>query len=99
MILSYAYVIDLIASFIVKTNPKTIKEAALFPLKRPAFLFTTLLILMLSLDAPISVFCIASTVMTIFSQNTKNGHTFYRIHPILIGYLVGYLGLSLPIRT
>lgn len=93
MILSYAYVIDLIASFIVKTNPKTIKEAALFPLKRPAFLFTNLLILMLSLDAPISVFCIASTVMTIFSQNTKNGHTFYRIHPILIGYLIGGFGI------
>lgn len=93
MTLSYAYMIDLIVSFIIKTNPKTIKEAIFFPLKRPAFLFTTLLILMLSLDAPISVFCTAITVMTIFSQNTKNGHMFYRIHPILMGYLIGVFGI------
>lgn len=95
LILGYAYLIDLLVSFIVGTNPHTVKEGIFFPLKRPTFLFGTLLILMFSLDAPISVFCMAIMVMTIFSQNTKKGHTFYHLHPALIGYFIGVLGIKM----
>ena len=95
LILGYAYLIDLLVSFIVGTNPHTVKEGIFFPLKRPTFLFSTLLILMFSLDAPISVFCMAIMVMTIFSQNTKKGHTFYHLHPALIGYFIGVLGIKM----
>lgn len=93
MVLGYAFFIDLLLSFIVGTNPKTMKEAILFPFKRPTFLFTLLLVLMLSLDAPVSVFCIAITAMTIFSQNSKKGHTFYHLHPVLVGYFISIFGI------
>ena len=93
MVLGYAFFIDLLLSFIVGTNPKTMKEAILFPFKRSTFLFTLLLVLMLSLDAPISVFCIAITAMTIFSQNSKKGHTFYHLHPVLVGYFISIFGI------
>ena len=93
IILGYAWLNDLILSFIVRTIPKSIKQAICFPFKRPTFLFTLLLVLMLSLDGPISVFCVAITAIAIFSQNTKKGHTFYRIHPVLIGYFISVLGI------
>lgn len=93
LVLGYAYVLDLLVSFIVRTNPQTVKEGIIFPFKRPTFLFSTLLILMFSLDAPVSVFYMAITVMTIFLQNTKKGHTFYPFHPLLIGYLIGAWGI------
>ncbi|MDE5976846.1 MAG: RnfABCDGE type electron transport complex subunit D [Turicibacter sp.] len=93
VILGYAYFIDLLISFISRTNPHTFKEGIVFPFKRPAFLFSTLFILMFSLDAPISVCGITITVMTILSQNTKKGHTFYHVSPALIGYLIGVIGV------
>lgn len=93
IILGYAFWIDLLVSFLLGIHPTTLKEGVFFPLRRPTFLFSTLLILMFSLDAPVSVFCIAITVITIFSQNTKKGHTFYHLHPVLIGYFIGVLGI------
>lgn len=89
----YAFFIDLLLSFIVGTYPKTMKDILFFPFKRPTFLFTLLLILMLSLDAPFSVFCISITAMAIFSQNTKKGYTFYHLHPVLIGYFISVFGI------
>ena len=38
-------------------------------------------------------FCVAITAIAIFSQNTKKGHTFYHIHPVLIGYFISVLGI------
>ena len=93
IILGYAFFIDWIAAFIVGALPQNVKERFVFPLQRPTFLNTTLLILMLSLDAPISVFCIAITVIAFLSQNTRHGYTFYCVHPVLIAYIISVLGI------
>ena len=92
-IVGYAFLIDWLAAFLVGTLPRQLKEGLLFPLHRPTVLNTMLLILMFSLDAPISVFCVAITVVALFSQNTRHGYSYYTFHPVLIAYVVGVFGL------
>ena len=92
-IVGYAFLIDWLAAFLVGTLPRQLKEGLLFPLHRPTVLNTMLLILMFSLDAPISVFCVAITVVALFSQNTRHGYSYYTFHPVLIAYVVGVIGL------
>lgn len=92
VILGLAAMLDLILVSLSLHRLPTFKEAIVKLFERPSLLFVMILVLMLSLDAPVTVFCIATILMILISSNIKPGERVYLVHPVLMGYLVGVLG-------
>ena len=86
IILGYAWLNDLILSFIVRTIPKSIKQAICFPFKRPTFLFTLLLVLMLSLDGAYFCFLCSHYGNRYFFAKYKKG-TYVLSYPSCFNWL------------
>lgn len=92
LILGFILVLDSGLTLLTPHRPKTITQLLCHPFERPALLFGGSLILMLSLDAPISVYCISIVIMTVMAQLFKRKTLHVPLHPVLIGYLVGVVG-------
>lgn len=92
LISGFAAVLDILLAFLSHHRPKNVKQVVNQLFERPALLFCMILVLMLSLDAPVSAFCIATIIMTVMAQLTKKGGNPFPLHPIFIGYFVAVIG-------
>lgn len=92
LISGFAAVLDILLVFLSHHRPKSIKQLINQLFERPALLFCMILMLMLSLDAPVSAFCIAAIIMTIMAQLTKKESNPFPLHPIFIGYFAAVIG-------
>lgn len=92
LIIGFIFILDSGLILLTPHRPKTIKQLFYHPFERPALLFGVTLILMLSLDAPVSVYCVSTVIMTLMAQLLKRETFHFPLHPVLIGYLVGVVG-------
>lgn len=93
-VLGFAALLDYILASLSNHRPLTLKQGLMSLIERPSLLLVMILVLMLSLDAPVSAFCLASILMILVSSAIKPGDRFYLVHPVLIGYLVGVLATT-----
>lgn len=92
VILGFATVVDYSLASLSNHRLLTLKQGVKSLIERPSLLFVMILILMLSLDAPVTAFCMASLLIILVSSMIKPKGNLYLVHPVLIGYLVGVWG-------
>lgn len=92
VILGFAMVVDYSLASLSNHRLLTLKQGVKSLIERPSLLFVMILILMLSLDAPVTAFCMASLLIILVSSMIKPKGNLYLVHPVLIGYLVGVWG-------
>ena len=85
VILGFATVVDYSLASLSNHRLLTLKQGVKSLIERPSLLFVMILILMLSLDAPVTALCMASLLIILVSSMIKPKGNLYLVHPVLIG--------------